>query len=146
MRSTIVLTLILLVAAFAVAQQDPAAPGAPGQSPSQAQSPSQQQRPNLPQSDAPAPPAAAGNIIEGCLGGSNPNFNITDKGGTKYELLIPQGADASVLTKHVGESVQVQGAVDAADSSNSAAAAPVGGHSIRVAKIGKGTGTCSAKK
>ena len=144
MRSTIVLTLILLVAAFAVAQDATPPSAQPGQS--QAQSPSQQQRPNLPQSDAPTPPAAAGNIIEGCLGGSNPNFNITDKGGTKYELVIPQGADASVLSKHVGESVQVQGAVDAADTSNSGAAAPVGGHFIRVAKIGKGTGTCSAKK
>ena len=69
MRSTLVLTLILLFAAFAVAQQEPTSPSAPGQSPSQAQSPSQQQRPNLPQSDAPAPPAAAGDIIVGCLGG-----------------------------------------------------------------------------
>lgn len=145
MRSTLVLTLILLFAAFAVAQE-PAAPSAPGQSPSQAQNPNQQARPNLPQSDAPAPPAAAGDIIEGCLGGSNPKFNVTDKAGTKYELVIPQGADASVLGKHVGESVQVQGAVDSADTSNSGAAAPVGGHFIRVSRIGKGTGTCSAKK
>ena len=154
MRSTFVLTLVLLFAAFAVAQQQPTAPSDPGQSQAQnpnapspnqapnAQSPDRDQQRNLPQSDAPMPPAAAqGDTIEGCLGGTNPNFTVTDKDGTEYALVVPQGTDASVLSKHVGEPVQVQGAVDSAGLS-----APVGGHSIRVARIGKGSANCSAKK
>jgi len=67
-------------------------------------------------------------MIEGCLGGSNPNYTVTDKAGTTYQLDIPKGADASVLAKHIGESVQVQGSVES--------------HSIHVARIGKGSSSC----
>jgi hypothetical protein len=71
-------------------------------------------------------------VTEGCLGGSNPNFTITDKTGTTYKLNLPPNADASALTPHVGESVQVMGDVRQAGSANS----------IDVSRIGKGAGTC----
>ena len=89
---------------------------------------------NAPQGGAQAGPpgqAATEPITEGCLGGSNPNFTITDKAGTTYKLNIPPNADASSLTPHVGESVQVRG-----DVKNT------GTPSIDVNAIGRGAGTC----
>jgi hypothetical protein len=91
--------------------------------------------------DAAQSPAQAGSqgqaaITEGCLGGSNPNFTITDKAGTTYKLNLPPYADASPLTPHVGESVQVMGEVKNAGTPDKA--------SIDVSKIGRGAGTCPA--
>lgn len=97
-------------------------PGAAGPSASQAS----------PQSSATGAGAGAnGSITEGCLGGSNPNFTLTDKAGKSYSLVLPQGADGSKLTSHVGESIQVLG--------------DVSGSSINVSKVGKGNGTCAGK-
>jgi hypothetical protein len=75
--------------------------------------------------------AAEAPITEGCLGGSAPNFTITDKAGTTYKLNIPSGANTAPLAQHVGESVQVQGNVNSG-----------GTPSIDARRIGKGTGTC----
>ncbi len=152
MRNTVLLSLILLVSvAWAVAQQEPASPaGSSGQSPTQSTphtAPGQATTPDSPQA-APTP-EAAGSMIEGCLGGAAPNFTVTDKAGTTYKLDIPQGADTTPLTRHIGESVQVQGAVNnpasgsAASAGASAAAAQP---TIAVARIGRGTGTCAAGK
>ena len=155
MRSTLVITLILLVAAFAVAQQEPTSPSAPaGQSQTQSQpgNPAGQASPGSPSAMAPM----GSDMIEGCLGGSNPNYTVTDKAGTTYQLDIPKGADASVLAKHIGESVQVQGSLDnpgsaassstsASGSTSSASTSPsstAGTHSIHVARIGKGSSSC----
>lgn len=102
-------------------QQQPATPGAADQ--------------NAPQTGAHAGgPGQAPHspITEGCLGGSNPNFTITDKAGTTYKLNLPPNADASALTPHVGESVQVMGDVNRS------------GNTIDASRIGKGTGTCPA--
>jgi hypothetical protein len=62
------------------------------------------------------------------LGGTDPNYTITDKAGTTYKLNIPSTADTSKLSSHVGESVQVMGDVKSS--------------SINVQGIGKGTGKC----
>jgi hypothetical protein len=140
----LVITLFMLATiGSAVAQQ----PGDPmgrsgGQQPTTpgAQVPgATQPRPTVPdsadQSGAqPGSPGQAANapVTEGCLGGSAPNFTITDTAGTTYKLNIPPGANASVLSQHLGESVQVQGDV----SSGKAA-------SIDVQRIGRGTGTCA---
>ena len=167
MRKTIILTMLLLVSAWAVAQ-DTTNPSAAGTSQSQDQSrpasPSQAS-PRQATPDAPAGHSAmgSGNIIEGCLGGTNPNYTVTDKSGTSYSLIIPAGADASVLSKHIGESVQVEGEVDNSGSKSDSAAAPgsvaapgssassssaasgaAGGQGIRVSRIGRGTSQCPA--
>jgi len=73
-------------------------------------------------------------VTEGCLGGSNANYTLTDKAGTTYKLNFPASANTSVLASHVGESVKVMGDVqDGGKASQS---------SINVAKIGRGQGAC----
>ena len=96
-------------------QAQPGMPGAAGQT--------------TPQSDA----TANAPITQGCLGGSNPNYTITDNSGKTYKLVLPPNADGSRLASHVGESVQVLG--DVSQSGGSSA--------INVSKIGKGNGTCN---
>jgi hypothetical protein len=105
-------------------QPQSSAPGSAGQGSAQsgADRGAQSQTANLP-------------ITEGCLGGSNPNFTITDKAGATYKLNLPPGADGSSLTPHVGESVQVLGQVTKGAAADKAS-------SIDVSKIGKGTGSC----
>lgn len=151
MRKIMVLTLFMLATlAWAVAQQ----PGSmPEGSSGQATSPRSQMpdtRPSQPATsgsaaqDAGETGAQAGpesqmanaQITEGCLGGSNPNFTVTDKAGTTYRLNLPPNADASPLAPHVGEPVQVMGEVKDAASPSKAA--------IDVNKIGRGTGKCPA--
>ena len=84
-------------------------------------------------------PTQAGNatITEGCLGGTSPNFTITDTAGTTYKLNIPAGADASPLASHIGESVQVMGHVNKGAGAGSPS-------TIDATRIGRGTGNCQA--
>lgn len=99
--------------------------------------------PTSPSSQAPgatqSQPATPGNqpinapVTEGCLGGSNPNYTITDKAGTTYKLNIPPNANTAVLAQHVGESVQVAGNVNSGKAGNG---------SIDVQGIGRGSGNC----
>ena len=120
-------------------QQPPSAnPQAPDASQSQtspsggaAQNPSQPGAQPQTQSQMPNAP-----ITEGCLGGSDANYTLTDKAGTTYKLTFPATANVSTLSSHVGEPVQVLG--DITD------AGKAGQSSISVTKIGKGTGTCPA--
>lgn len=113
------------------ASQQPSSPGSAGQSsvPSGAQTGS----PSAAQSGATAQDGANSAVTEGCLGGSNPNYTITDTAGKTYKLNIPPGADASPLASHIGEPVAVIGAVNSGSSSNA---------SIDVNKIGRGTSKC----
>lgn len=147
MRRILMVTVFMLaMLAWAAAQQPGSTPDRPG---GQAPSPStqvpdaSQPQPGVPsagqaQPDSPAGASEAANapITEGCLGGSNPNFTLTDKAGTTYKLNIPANADASPLNSHVGESVQVMGQVKDAGKADKA--------SIDVSKIGKGTSNCPA--
>ena len=88
-----------------------------------AQAPSQTQAANAP-------------ITEGCLGGSDGNYTLTDKAGTSYKLNFPSSANVSVLSSHVGEAVAGMGDVKDAGKT--------GQTSINVSKIGRGTSTCPA--
>lgn len=130
MRKIFVLTVFLLATlAWAAAQQ----PGsAPDQSSGQATSPSAQ----APGSNPAPDPAAALSVTEGCLGGSNPNYTITNASGMTYKLNIPPNADTSKLAAHVGESVNVAGHLNNTGNAGSA--------SIDVQGIGKGSGSCSS--
>lgn len=143
MKKILVLTLFMLASvAWAAAQQ----PGsAPDQSSGQATSPSSQ-APGATQSqpstsgshDQDAAPGQEPNaaVTEGCLGGRDPHYTITDKAGTTYKLNIPASADTSKLASHVGEPVQVLG--DVKDTGKA------GNASINVQSIGKGMGKCPA--
>ena len=95
-------------------------------------------------------------ITEGCLGGSNPNYTLTDKKGTTYKLVTPPDADVSVLSRHIGEPIAVMGTVNGAGASGSASSGSVASGagasagssnqpSIQVTKIGRGSGDCPAK-
>jgi len=97
------------------AQTQPSTPDGAGQSGSQGQA-----------SNAP--------VTEGCLGGSDPNYTLTDKTGTAYKLNMPPNANTSKLASHVGESVEVQG--DVKDTGNPGKA------SIDVQAMSRGTGNC----
>jgi hypothetical protein len=119
-------------------QSQPSAPGSPGQG-STGQGSAQSGSAQSGAEQGTQSPAANAPITEGCLGGSNPNFTITDKAGTTYKLNIPQGADTSVLTPHVGESVQVMGQITNGGGAGKAS-------SIDVSKIGRGQGGCPADK
>ncbi len=117
MRKTFLLIMTLLLsAAWAMAQASPSgpqsqtAPGSRGSMGSQGRVESQM------------PPDTAGpsQSIEGCLGGAAGTFTVTDKNGTSYQLLLPQSADTSKLSQHIGEEVQVTGAVSNAGAGGAA--------------------------
>jgi hypothetical protein len=119
MKKMLAITLFMLATfAWAAAQQ----PVTPGQDPAQSSA----------QPGAPTPTVTAP-VTEGCLGGTDPNYTLTDKAGTTYKLNIPPTADTSKLAAHVGESVAVAGGVKGSGTSSAA---------IDVQGIGKGTGTC----
>jgi hypothetical protein len=144
MKKTLVATLFVLATlAWAVAQQPGSTPEPGSQQPaspsSQAPGASQSQTPSTPGSaDQAGSQGQASNVpvTEGCLGGSAPNYTITDKAGTNYKLNIPPNADTSKLASHVGESVKVAG--DVKDT------AKEGNASIDVQGIGPGTRKCPA--
>jgi hypothetical protein len=137
MKKLLTITVFLLATlAWAVAQQSGTGQaGSPGSMPGASQS--QQQMPgSAPGMQAGSrDPAADAPVIEGCLGGSAPNFTVTDDSGTTYKLNIPPTADTSKLAAHVGESVEVQGNVTNTGRRTG---------SIDVQGIGRGTGTCPA--
>jgi hypothetical protein len=121
-------------------QATPSASQTPSTSSGQATSPSSpsSQTPGaqMPGSATSPTAGASPTITAGCLGGSNPNYTITDASGNTYKLNIPPNADTSKLAAHVGESVNVAGNVNGTSSTGSS--------SIDVSGIGKGTGTCPA--
>ena len=120
MKRMLAITLFMLATfAWATAQQPSTPPGRPP-----AQQPGAQD------------PTATAPVTEGCLGGTNPNFTLTDKAGTTYKLNIPASADTSKLGQHIGEPVAVAGNVSGAGKG--------GDPSIDVQGIGRGTGNCPA--
>jgi hypothetical protein len=140
MRKFLVVSLFMLATlAWAAAQQFDSAPernSGQAASPSSQAPGATQTQPSTPGSANQAGQASNAPVTEGCLGGSAPNFTITDKTGTAYKLNMPPNADTSKLASHVGESVQVQGDVKDAGKPGNA--------SIDVQGIGRGTGNCPA--
>jgi hypothetical protein len=143
MKNILVTTLFMLATlAWAVAQQ----PGnATERSSGQATAPSSQvpgadqSQPSTPGgSDQAGSQGQASNepVTEGCLGGSDPNFTLTDRANVTYKLNIPPNANTSKLTPHVGEPVVVAGDVKDPGKTSSP--------SIDVHGIGRGTGKCPA--
>ncbi len=64
-------------------------------------------------------PTGAGSetTVQGCLGGSDGNYTLTDKNGTSFRLT----ADTAKLSEHVGHEIKVTG------TASSASASPSGG-------------------
>lgn len=145
MKNILALTLFMLATlAWAAAQQpgsaadrnsgQTASPSSQAPGATQSQPGSQPSAPGAADQSGSQNPAANGPITEGCLGGTNPNYTIKDKDGVTYKLNIPPNADASKLSSHVGESVQVLGDVNKAGAD--------GGSSINVQGIGRGSSKC----
>jgi len=141
MKNVSVITLFMLATlAWAAAQQ----PGSAPEPNSGQTAPPSSQAPDATQTQPSKPGSAdqAGSqgqetqtpVKEGCLGGTAPNYTLTDSTGTVYKLNMPPNADTSKLASHVGESVQVQGNLKDAGKPGEAA--------IDVQRIGRGTGTC----
>jgi len=156
MRKTLLLTIVLLVfAAWAVAQQGSNSQAPSTSSPSQGASsqPSGQASPDSSTSqsstDQASKPASGENGIEGCLGGSAGNYTIIDKAGTSYKLQLPPNADTSALDKNIGKEVRVTGTVGnaagSASGSSSSTDMPKGSSqaSINVMNMQTVADTCS---
>jgi hypothetical protein len=158
MRNTLFLLMIVVMSvALAAAQHNPSMPSSDqsNQNPGgRATSPDTQNgpatAPGMPsgQATSPAAPAAGDSkVIEGCLGGSAPNFTVTDQAGTKYSLDIPKDADTTPLTSHLGQAVKVKGVVSgekASASASSGAASASASPKIQVEQMARGTMTCPA--
>jgi hypothetical protein len=128
-KASALVVFVFTMLVWTVAQQPDTSSGQTSPK-SQAPAPSQSQPPAQDPSGDKGP-AANQPITEGCLGGTNPNYTLTDKSGTTYKLTFPREANLTSLEPHVGESVQVMGAVDSS--------------TIAVTRIGRGTGNCPAK-
>ncbi len=166
MRKTLFLTLILLLAvAWMAAQQEPQSRRSEpqpsptmnsGQSTAPGGAPSTQTSPAVPPAAADQSATGSSQVVEGCLGGTAPDFTVTDKAGTVYKLDIPKDADTAPLTAHVGQAVRVQGAVSdtgtagasgstpAAGAADKTAASAPAGKMIAAERISQGSGTCPA--
>lgn len=143
MKQAIALVVFMLTMLVWTAAQQPQPSGGQSTAPSPSQTPgASQPQPSAPGTagqDASQAPAAPGDqsqaenqpVTEGCLGGTSPNFTLTDKAGKTYTLSLPPNANVASLQPHVGESVRVMGPVDKSSS-------------IAVSKIGRGSGNCPA--
>src|SRR5260370_14234092 len=60
-------------------------------------------------------PTGAGSetTVQGCLGGSDGNYTLTDKNGTSFHLT----ADTAKLSEHVGHEIKVTGTATSAPAS-----------------------------
>src|SRR5689334_834511 len=131
MRKTFLITAILLLsAAWAVAQTSPSTPQSttPDTSSQQSTSPSStspSQQPATPDSSSTTTQTTttqttqtssnSSTSIEGCLSGSAGNFTLTDQSGKTYQL----AGDTSKLSDHVGHQVRLMGSDNSSSASGS---------------------------
>lgn len=131
MRKTFLITAILLLsAAWAVAQTSPSTPQSttPGASSQQSTSPSStspSQQPATPDTSSTTTQTTttqttqtstdSSTSIEGCLSGSAGNFTLTDQSGKTYQL----AGDTSKLSDHVGHQVRLMGTDNSSSASGS---------------------------
>jgi len=136
MKQFFVITLFML-ATLAWAQRPGSAPDPNSSQPASpsSQAPSQTQPSTPGTADQSGSQSATATITEGCLGGSEPNYTLTDSAGTTYKLNMPARANTASLASHIGESVQVKGGVNSGKA---------GSGTIDVQAIGKGSGKCPA--
>ncbi|HEY2114103.1 MAG TPA: hypothetical protein VGJ51_03385 [Candidatus Angelobacter sp.] len=131
MRKTFLITAILLLsAAWAVAQTSPSTPQSttPGTSSQQSTSPSStspSQQPATPDSNSTTTQTTttqttqtssnSSTSIEGCLSGSAGNWTLTDQSGKTWQL----AGDTSKLSDHVGHQIRIMGSDNSSSASGS---------------------------
>jgi hypothetical protein len=82
--------------------------------------------------------------VEGCLSGSEGNYTLTDKSGTKYQL----SGDTAKLKDHVGHEVQVTGTMTASANGAAGSQSTSGGagtQTIDVTSMKHISPTCSSR-
>ena len=105
----LLLSVLLLGASWAIAQDTPSQTSPSSSSPSSS---------SASQGQTPSSASAAGETtVEGCLSGSNGSYTISDKNGTTYQLT----GDTAKLSEHVGHQVKITGSTSAASASASGA-------------------------
>ena len=129
MRKTFLITAILLLsAAWAVAQTSPSTPQSTTPGAQQSTSPSStspSQQPATPDTSSTTTQTTttqttqtstdSSTSIEGCLSGSAGNFTLTDQSGKTYQL----AGDTSKLSDHVGHQVRLMGTDNSSSASSS---------------------------
>jgi hypothetical protein len=72
-------------------------------------------------------------MVQGCLGGSDGNYTLSDSNGTVYQLT----GDTAKLSAHVGHEVKVTGTSDssAAGTGTPSGSGATTGHSIQVSSV-----------
>lgn len=106
MRQMLFLSVLLLGATWAMAQNG--------------------QTPTAPTQTTPSQEASAGSgsdtSVQGCLSGSDGNYMLTEKNGTTYQL----SGDTAKLSEHVGHEVKITGSKGSASASTGAGTSPGG--------------------
>jgi hypothetical protein len=131
MRKTFLITAILLLsAAWSVAQTSPSTPQSTtpdtsSQQPTAPSSTSPSQQPATPDTSSTTTQTTttqttqtsnnSSTSIEGCLSGSAGNFTLTDQSGKTWQL----AGDTSKLSDHVGHQVRLMGSDNSASASGS---------------------------
>jgi hypothetical protein len=96
----LLLSMLLLGACWAAAQDTTTQPNADPNQASQTSASSGQT----------ASTTAGGTTVEGCLSGSSGNYTLTDKNGVSYQLT----GDSAKLSEHVGHEVKITGTASSA--------------------------------
>jgi hypothetical protein len=128
-KTSLITAILLLSAAWTVAQTSPSSPqsttpGASSQQPTAPSSTSPSQQPATPDSSATTTTTTtqttqtstdSASTIEGCLSGSAGSWSLTDQSGKTWQL----AGDTSKLSDHVGHQVRIVGSDNSGSASNS---------------------------
>ncbi len=129
MKQVLFLSVLLLVATWAMAQSDknqtsPSDPSATTQSE--------------------ATPTSSGRnmTVEGCLSGSDGNYMLTDKNGMTYQLI----GDTAKLSEHIGHEMKITGSKSASSMSPSGGGTETGTskQTLQVSSFKHVSKTCSS--
>lgn len=115
MRHLLLLSVLLLGASWAMAQND------------SSQSAPTQTNPGQEMSAG----SGSATSVQGCLSGSDGNYMLTDKNGTTYQLT----GDTAKLSEHVGHEVKIMGSTSSASSSGADTSGSMGGASKQALQV-----------
>jgi hypothetical protein len=150
MRHLLLLCVLLLGASWAMAQNESqTSPSPTTPSATQTTSPSNagQTNPNdMGSGQTEMAPTSSGNTsVQGCLGGSDGNYTLTDKDGNSYRLT----GDTAKLSEHVGHEVKITGSTaSSAAAGNGSGTDTMGGSpgskSLQVSSVKHISKTCQS--
>lgn len=131
MRKTMLLSVLLLGASWAVAQNSA--------TPTQSDSTQSDSTQSTPTQAGSSQPSAGSQTVEGCLSGANGKYTLTDQQGNAYDLT----GDTSKLADHLGHEVKITGT--ASSGSSSSTGSPAGsssGQTLQVSSMKHISKTC----